>query len=89
MSTALVVVMVVGPLVFRIINAGGHTSGVVPDPAPFPRWGWLGIGIVAIAWILAWNRFSWFAALQTYTFTPLWIGYIVMVNALTFRRAGR
>jgi len=26
--------------------------------------------------------------LQPHTFTPLWFGYIVLVNALTFRRTG-
>lgn len=88
MTTVLVVVMAVGPLVFRVITAGGHISGGMSDPTPFPRWGWLGIGIVAIAWILAWNRFAWFAPLQTYTFTPLWVGYILVVNALTFLRTG-
>ncbi|MDE3083652.1 MAG: hypothetical protein KGJ37_00340 [Verrucomicrobiota bacterium] len=39
-------------------------------------------------WVLAWTRFSWFAPLQRYTFFPLWFGFIVGVNALTFRRAG-
>ncbi len=29
------------------------------------------------------------ASLQTFTFTPLWFGYIIIVNALTFRRTGR
>jgi hypothetical protein len=88
MATALVVVMVVGPLVFRVITAGDHTPGEAPHTISFSRWGWLGLGIVTIAWILAWNRFSWFAPLQTHTFTPLWMGYILVVNALTFRRTG-
>ncbi|MDD2707737.1 MAG: hypothetical protein PHV34_06975 [Verrucomicrobiae bacterium] len=55
----------------------------------FPWWGWLGVGFLALAWILAWTRFSWFAALQRHTFTPLWIAYVVVVNALTWRRTGR
>jgi len=45
----------------------------------------LGIG----AWILAWTRFPWFAGLQMFTFTPLWLAYVVVVNALTYRRGGR
>jgi len=40
------------------------------------------------AWILAWNRFEWFARWQPHTFTPLWWGFIVVINALTMRRKG-
>jgi hypothetical protein len=43
----------------------------------------------AVAWLLAWTRFSWFAPWQTYTFTPLWLAYVLVVNALTTRRTGR
>jgi hypothetical protein len=55
----------------------------------FPWWGWVGLGWIVCAWILAWNRFEWLRPLQALTFTPLWLGYIVVVNALTFRRTGR
>ena len=59
------------------------------NPArPFPAWGWLGAAFTAAAWVLAWNRFPWFAPFQRFTFTPLWLGYIVIVNALAFRRTG-
>ncbi|MBI2440965.1 MAG: hypothetical protein HYV35_06285 [Lentisphaerae bacterium] len=54
----------------------------------FPVWGWLGIGFGLIVWVLAWTRFDWFAPLQRHTFSPLWVGYIITVNALTWRRTG-
>ncbi len=54
----------------------------------FPGWGRLGIVALAFFWLLAWTRFEWFAWFQTHTFTPLWLSYIVVVNALTHRRAG-
>ncbi len=56
---------------------------------PFPWWGWLGVLLTGIFWFLAWNRFSWFAPMQKHTFTPLWIGYILVANAVSFRRTGR
>lgn len=56
------------------------------DQRLFPAWGWFGIIFGVIAWILAWTRFDWFAALQTFTFSPLWFAYIIIVNALTWRR---
>jgi hypothetical protein len=59
------------------------------DAALFPWWGWLGIGFGVVSWLLAWNRFEWFAAWQNQTFTPLWLSYVVVINALTYRRLGR
>lgn len=56
---------------------------------PFPWWGWLGLLWVAAWWIIAWNRFPALAFIQGHTFTPLWLGYIVAINAATFRRSGR
>ncbi|MBN1832387.1 MAG: hypothetical protein JW896_09775 [Deltaproteobacteria bacterium] len=41
------------------------------------------------AWILAWTRLPWFSDFQAHTFTPLWLGYIITINALTYRRSGR
>ncbi|WHZ24905.1 MAG: hypothetical protein OJF47_004017 [Nitrospira sp.] len=55
----------------------------------FPWWGRLAVLWTLAAWSLAWTRFEWMRPFQTFTFTPLWLGYIVLVNALTFRRVGR
>jgi len=60
------------------------------DPfSPFPWWGWLGIALLALSWWFAWNRFTWFAPFQAFTFSPIWLGYIVLVNALALKRTGR
>ena len=55
----------------------------------WPLWGWLGLMLLFGSWVLAWNRFSWFADWQTMTFAPLWLGYILVINAWTMRRTGR
>ncbi len=55
----------------------------------FPWWGWAAIAWTIPWWVLAWTRFDWFAPLQSHTFTPLWFGYIVFVNALSYRSQGR
>ena len=55
----------------------------------FPWWGWLGVALTALSWVLAWNRFTWFEPLQPFTFTPLWLGYILFINAWTFSRMRR
>ena len=54
----------------------------------FPSWGWVGLVFALVAWILAWSRFSWFFPLQKYTFTPLWLAYIVVINAIVHWRGG-
>ncbi len=55
---------------------------------PFPRWGILAAAAGAGAWALAWTRFDWFAPFQEHTFTPLWLAYIVVVNAACVARTG-
>ncbi len=55
----------------------------------FPWWGYLGVTMILGFWILSWTRFAWFAPYQLYTFTPLWVGYILAVNALAVKRTGR
>lgn len=65
------------------------TSRPAPQTeGPIPWWGWLGLGLTAGSWVLAWTRFSWFSALQMHTFTPLWLGFILVVNALCLKRSG-
>lgn len=54
----------------------------------FPLWGWVGLIFALLSWILAWNRFPWFAPLQSYTFTPLWLAYIIVINGVIFWRGG-
>jgi hypothetical protein len=54
----------------------------------FPWWGWVGIWITALAWFIAWNRFDILKGFQPFTFTPIWFGYIITINALMFHRAG-
>ncbi len=55
----------------------------------FPWWGWIGVVCGAIFWTLAWSRFAWFAQLQPHTFTPLWLSFIVVINALSVKQSGR
>jgi hypothetical protein len=67
-------------------------KGEKPDNAKrhhrFPWWGRAGFLIMVSAWILAWSRFRWFIPIQPHTFSMLWLGYIITVNALCFSRSG-
>ena len=83
-------VLIGGVLAFFVVRvAWSRTPGVaIERPRHFPWWGWGGLSVGAIAWCVAWTRFPWFAPWQTFTFTPLWLAYVVVVNALTAWRTG-
>jgi hypothetical protein len=88
--------LVVGPILLRIARTNLRPSSFLPQHSPlttqhhgFPVWGWLGIGWTGVWWVVAWTQVPWLAAVQEHTFTPLWLGYIVTVNAATFARTGR
>lgn len=57
-------------------------------PTPLPWWGNLGLLLMLVSWVVAWNRFSLLHNLQPYTFLPLWLGYILLINGLTYIRGG-
>lgn len=89
----LFVLLVTAPFLFqglRRMERPGPAMEKVSHPSshPFPWWGLLGLGLTAGAWIMAWSRFPWFKAIQTHTFTPLWVGYIISINALSYKRLG-
>jgi hypothetical protein len=54
---------------------------------PFPWWGWLGVALVAAGWVLAWSGLA--AGWRRHTFTPLWLGYILVMNGLAQRAGGQ
>lgn len=54
-------------------------------PALWAPQGWLGLLLVAICWPLNWLLPG---ARTAYLFFPLWLGYILLVDALVLRRSG-
>lgn len=88
-SMALFIMVVIGPIVIRVLRSQRSVTVTPVSRWPLPWWGWMGMVWLTVAWVLAWNRFDWFEPLQRHTFTPLWLGYIVIVNALTFTRGGK
>lgn len=52
---------------------------------PFPGWGWVGLGLVAVCWPLNWML----PGLRTHIFFfPLWLGFILTLDGLVLRRTG-
>ena len=83
---ALLVAAMFVPFLARVVRTMRYGSRAPTDR--FPWWGWIAIGWTLLAWSLAWSRLGWMDSIQGLTFTPLWLGFIVTVNALTFRRIG-
>jgi hypothetical protein len=83
------ILLVVGPFVFQGFRRTDDRADERVPSGWFPLWGWLGILVCLFSWVLAWTRFAWMGDFQNHTFTPLWVGYILSVNALTYRRTGR
>lgn len=101
---AILIIGLLAPCIVRVVRTAQQGSSATTDPerasrfplherrspsGGFPRWGWLAASWTLLVWFLAWTRFEWMQSLQAHTFAPLWIGYIVVVNALTCRRTGR
>jgi len=55
----------------------------------FPWWGWLGLALNVASWFLAWQDEIVPPDWRRHVFTPLWLGYILIMNGLVVRRRGR
>lgn len=82
---AVAILLCVGPFLWRLLAAPARSHSE-QAPRSFPWWGWVGLLWTGLAWIVAWNRFEWMGSWQAHTFTPLWLGYILVVNAWTEAR---
>lgn len=62
---------------------------VAPSPKPslkaLPMWFWLGLGVTLFFWWLMWTRETIFGSLVYYAFTPMWWGFIFVLDGLTYR----
>ncbi len=85
---SLLILAVVLLLLIKVIQSVYKIKPRPSTPSHFPWWGWLGVVTGVIAWTLAWARFSWFSGFQHYTFIPLWLSFIIVINALCCRRTG-
>jgi hypothetical protein len=97
---SVLVCLTVGPFLLRVLVSNHRPSAIgareggrsIEHPlplSPFPWWGWMGTVWTVLWWMLAWTRVPWMASWQDHTFTPLWLGFIVVVNAWTCSRTGR
>lgn len=78
------------PLVRRGVMAVRRRRVEVRGRHAFPWWGYAGLALLAVSWVITWNRFEWFRRYQILlSYFPVWMGYIVTVNALCKWRGGK
>ncbi len=85
----LAILAVVVPFFARVLSYKRNDINNAGFRNKFPVWGWPGVIVLLLGWLLAWSRFPWFSEWQTHTFAPLWAGYVIFINALTYMRSGR
>ncbi|MBT8374698.1 MAG: hypothetical protein KJN80_07295 [Deltaproteobacteria bacterium] len=80
-----VLIFLISPLFYKQQAFSFRHSG----KRRLPWWGWMSLFTCILFWGIAWSRFAFVKLFQPHTFAPLWISFIVWLNALTFRRTGR
>lgn len=62
---------------------------VTPDPrakiVALPIWFWIGLVVTLFFWWLMWSRTTLFGDLVYYAFTPMWWGFIFVLDGLVYR----
>jgi hypothetical protein len=79
-------IVALGLIVLAVARARPQMR-VVHARRPFPLWGWVGLAALAAGWFAAWSEHTP-AEWRRHVFTPLWVGYVLAVNALLHRRTG-
>jgi hypothetical protein len=85
--TAGILLIIIHPLM-HIIRNRNWSEYVYKWNEHLPWWGWCGIVLCVLTWFIAWTRFPLFAVVQRWTFTPLWISYIIIINSFCYMRTG-
>ncbi|WP_341676504.1 hypothetical protein [Niveibacterium sp. SC-1] len=74
----------------RLFGFAPTVAPPAPAKAKLPIWFWFGLAVTGFFWWLMWARVTPFGDLVFYAFTPLWWGFILMLDGVVYwRNAGR
>ncbi|MBD3671766.1 MAG: mechanosensitive ion channel protein MscS [Gammaproteobacteria bacterium] len=65
-----------------------HAERADTRTIPLPGWFWVGLVLTLFFWWLMWTRETMFGNLVYYAFSPLWWGFILVLDGITYRRSG-
>ncbi len=88
---ALADLLLIGGLLWAVRSGNQNKAVKITTLAAakrLPWWGFAGIILCLAAWLMAWQRVTWFWLFQPHTFLPIWAGFILFINALALRRSG-
>lgn len=83
---AVVVLLSVMPFLYRLLTVPKYRQKT--QSTRMPLWGWIGLIVTAFAWWVAWSRSEVAMSIYGHSFPLLWLGYILVMNALAVRRSG-
>lgn len=88
---ASLILAVLGPFIVRIIRANARRTVIAAERSTkrYPAWGWWGVGLLAMSWLIAWVPINGLEEARRLSFTPLWVGYTVAISAWVVARGGR
>ncbi|CAK0769057.1 conserved membrane hypothetical protein [Gammaproteobacteria bacterium] len=85
---AILLVASVVPFLWCLVRARATCPVFVRADRNFPWWGIAALIWTGVIWGMAWSSLPILAGVRRFSFTPLWLGYIVIVNALLWWRSG-
>jgi len=61
---------------------------VLSSSGKLPAWFWLGLALMLGFWWIMWARPAALSGIVYFAFTPMWAGFILVLDGLVFRRTG-
>lgn len=87
-AIAMITAAVVVPPAVRLVAHAGTPRRRIPPRAALPWWGFTGMATGVAFWWTAWTSVPALSAIRPHTFLLLWLSYILLLDALCFRRTG-
>ena len=78
----------VAPFLWCLAGARATRPTPIRLARDFPWWGIAAFIWTGVIWAMAWSSPAILAGVRRFSFTPLWLGYIVIVNAFLWWRSG-
>jgi hypothetical protein len=75
-------------MTFSLPSSRGRDAGEQAAAAParrFPRWGWAGLALLVVSWVLNWSPTHILSGIGFFT---IWFGFILVLDGLNYYRRG-